>query len=315
MTEIVVYQPLLPLYFTICQLYQLYIFILFFLSLYPSAQSLALPFCQYTLMNENLHKKSFLNLSEKLISTDSAFFASKATNDHTSYLFEVDIVFDKNSVMLHSLDFSNFPTICVTDKDELSYSQRYDYEKSHSKTAKIPKKLVSDIRDGVYVEHIDVLMFMIAFYGAKITRVKSIISFKIYDFLKPFSLKMSKLRASTPSSVLKSTYKVYSNCICGKLHAGQNSYLSTTVIDSESAFDEALENPNFYDIIPLGKSCALALSDGQVLYDRTVKSISSKIYSTSKVPCLLCRSVRPSVRHILSSNLFSLYWSYPNTHY
>ncbi len=67
------------------------------------------------------------------------------------------------------------------------------------------------------------------------------------------------------------------------MHASMDNYLTTTVIDSMSAFDAALENPNFFDIVPLGKCTGLALSDGQVLYDRTVKSVSSKIYSTSKV--------------------------------
>ena len=145
------------------------------------------------------------------MSTDSAFFASKATNEHISYLFECDITFDRNSAKMHSLDLSNFPTICETDKNELTFSQRLEYEKSHSSNFRIPKKLVSTIKDGLFVEHVETLFFMIIFFSATITNVRSIVSFKVYDFLRPFSTKMTKLRASTPSSVLKSVYKNYSN--------------------------------------------------------------------------------------------------------
>ena len=189
------------------------IFNLFFLfpSLYPSAQSLALPLSHHTLMNESIHKKAFLAISQKLMSADSAFFASKATNEHISYLFECEIEFDMNSAKMHSLDLSNFPTIYQTNKDELTLSQKLEYEKTHSSSSKIPKKLVSDIKNGLFVEHVEILFFMIVFFSAKIKSIKSIISFKIYDFLKPFSIKMSKLRASTPSSVLKGVFKNYSN--------------------------------------------------------------------------------------------------------
>ena len=255
----------------------------FFHSLYPSAQSLALPLSSYTLLNENLHKKAFHAISKKLMSADSAFFASKATNEHLSYLFEVVIEFDKKSVKEHSLDFSNFPGIFEIDKTELTHSQRADYEKCHTRTAKIPKKLVSDLKSGIYVDHVDTIFMMAVFFGAQIVRVHSIVSFKIYDFLRPFSTKMANLRASTVSSVLKSVYKNYSVAVCGKLHASQNNYLTTTIIDSEQSLDNALEDPNFVDIIALGQNCGLAMADGTTIFDRTVTSVSSKIYSTSKV--------------------------------
>lgn len=268
------YESLLPVY----------IYILFpFHSLYPSAQSLALPLCNYTLMNSNLHKKAFQALSEKLMSADSSFFADKATNEHLSYLCEVEIEFDSLSVKEHALDFSNFPAISETYKEDLTHSQRADYEKCHTKTAKIPRKLVSDLKSGIFVDHIDCVFMMLVFYGAKITRVHSIVSFHIYDFLRPFSTKMSNLRAATVSSVLKSVYKSYSVAVCGKLHASQDNYLTTTIVDSEQKLDTALEDPNFVDIVSLGQNCALAMADGSTIFDRTVPSISSKIYSTSKV--------------------------------
>ena len=73
-----------------------------------------------------------------------------------------------------------------------------------------------------------------------------------------------------------------------------DNFLQSTVIDSQDALDDALENPRFFDIVPLGKSAGIALSDGQVLNDKTVKSISSKIYSTSKVSKYLCTTPKRS---------------------
>ena len=49
-----------------------------------------------------------------------------------------------------------------------------------------------------------------------------------------------------------------------------DNFLQSTVIDSQDALDDALENPRFFDIVPLGKSAGIALSDGQVLNDKTV---------------------------------------------
>ena len=118
-------------------------------------------------MNESIHKKAFLAISQKLMSADSAFFTSKATNEHISYLFECEIEFDMNSAKMHSLDLSNFPTICQTNKDELTLSQKLEYEKTHSSSSKIPKKLVSDIKNGLFVEHVEILFFMIVFFFCK----------------------------------------------------------------------------------------------------------------------------------------------------
>ena len=69
----------------------------------------------------------------------------------------------------------------------------------------------------------------------------------------------------------------------GKLHAAQENFLTTTIINSISTFDKVIEKPEFYDVISLGNDTGLALCDGQIIYDKTVRSISSKIYSTSKV--------------------------------
>ena len=165
------------------------------------------------MMNENLHKDAFHLLCQKLIAADSSFFALKAKLEHISYLIEADVVFDRKAVKSHSLDMAGFPEIRSIQNTEMSSSQRWEYEQSHRSSKNIPKKLISDLRDGILVEHVDSLFFLMVFFGAKIRSIRTIISFNAYDFLKSYSVKMANLRASTVSSVLKKTLKTYSNSI------------------------------------------------------------------------------------------------------
>ena len=60
-------------------------------------------------------------------------------------------------------------------------------------------------------------------------------------------------------------------------------FLTARIVSSLSQFSYKLEQPNFYDVIPLGKESCIFLEDGSVIVDRNVISISSKIYSTSKL--------------------------------
>ena len=62
-----------------------------------------------------------------------------------------------------------------------------------------------------------------------------------------------------------------------------DSFLSVKVITSIREFDKKIDSPNFYDALPLGKTCAVMIEDGVVVHNTNVISISSKIYSVSKV--------------------------------
>ena len=60
-------------------------------------------------------------------------------------------------------------------------------------------------------------------------------------------------------------------------------FLSSRIVTTTREFDAKIEHPTFYDAIPLGKNSAVMIADGMVLSNTNVISVSSKIYSASKV--------------------------------
>ena len=60
-------------------------------------------------------------------------------------------------------------------------------------------------------------------------------------------------------------------------------FLSSRIVSSIRELNKKLEDPTFYDAIPLGKHSAVIISDGLVIPNTNVISVSSKIYSASKV--------------------------------
>lgn len=66
------------------------------------------------------------------------------------------------------------------------------------------------------------------------------------------------------------------------------SFLQSRVTTSLSQFNQKIESFDFFDAIPLGENSAIIISDGMVIRNTNVISISSKIYSTSKVCASLC---------------------------
>ena len=66
------------------------------------------------------------------------------------------------------------------------------------------------------------------------------------------------------------------------------SFLQSRVTTSLSQFNQKIESFDFFDAIPLGENSAIIISDGMVIRNTNVISISSKIYSTSKVCAGLC---------------------------
>ena len=65
-------------------------------------------------------------------------------------------------------------------------------------------------------------------------------------------------------------------------------FMQNRVTTSLSQFNQKIESFDFFDAIPLGENSAIIISDGMVIKNTNVISISSKIYSTSKVCVSLC---------------------------
>ena len=72
-----------------------------------------------------------------------------------------------------------------------------------------------------------------------------------------------------------------------------DSFLSVKVVTSTREFDKKIESPDFYDALPLGKTSAVMIEDGIVVQNTNVISISSKIYSVSKVSFLGLTNIQP----------------------
>ena len=69
----------------------------------------------------------------------------------------------------------------------------------------------------------------------------------------------------------------------GRFHMKQEQFLQARVVCSVKQWNIKIESPHFYDAIPIGRNSAVILSDGLTIPNSNVISISSRIYSTSKL--------------------------------
>ena len=96
-------------------------------------------------------------------------------------------------------------------------------------------------------------------------------------------------------------------------------FLSSRIVTTTREFDAKIEQPTFYDAIPLGKTSAVMIADGMVLSNTNVISVSSKIYSASKVSfashrlyrCFLSHWMNVGRHSFFSHLFFSCYYGEP----
>ena len=60
-------------------------------------------------------------------------------------------------------------------------------------------------------------------------------------------------------------------------------FLNSRVVVTEKAFNTKIEDAGFLDIVPLGKSSAIVIMDGNTVNINGVCAISSRVYSTAKL--------------------------------
>lgn len=63
----------------------------------------------------------------------------------------------------------------------------------------------------------------------------------------------------------------------------QEKFLQSRIVCSLKQWNIKIESPDFYEAIPLGRNSAVIVSDGLTVINSNVISISSRIYSTSKL--------------------------------
>ena len=258
----------------------------------------------------NHHAQYFQDISQRLCNIDTEYFAALAQKDRKSFIFQVEIVYDLNLAKLTALDLSAFPELRKVFPHELSSYQRQDFSKSKRDITTMPAKLVSDCQRTIITEHVDNLLFLLVWLSARIVRVRSCVQFTTYPFLRTYCNDMAQKRANSVSKIQKDYCKLLTNSLAGedcpspcphpgplsfytspvssspppgRLHMRTDSFLSVRVVTSTREFEKKIESPDFYDALPLGKTSAVMIEDGIVVQNTNVISISSKIYSVSKV--------------------------------
>ena len=192
------------------------LFLTFFHSLYPSVLCLELPSHDYCLLDDQNNKTEFQLITEKILDGDTKYFADIAESENKSFLVECSLKFDKKSSKACSLDLPGLPTVRRVLSDEVSHFQFFEYKRTKTSFDKMPPKLVSDLNNGHHTEFIDTIFFLQLLYGAELTKIHRIVSFKTSAYMRDYCLRLCKMRSETQSTVLNKIFKTYCNAIPGK---------------------------------------------------------------------------------------------------
>ena len=190
-------------------------FLTYPISLYPSVLCLELPSHDYCLLDHENNTAEFQLVTKKILDGDTKYFADLAISEKKSFLIECSLKFDKNSSKVTSLDLPGLPTVRRVKSDEIGNFQFFEQKRTKKSFDKIPPKLVSDLHNGRPTEFIDAIFFLQLLYGAEVTKVHRIVSFRTNAYMKDYCLKLCKLRSETKSKVLNRVFKTYTNAIPG----------------------------------------------------------------------------------------------------
>ena len=218
-------------------------------SLYPSVLCLELPSHDYLLLNEYNHKAEFQMITNKILDGDTKYFADIAASEKKSFLVECTLVFDKSSAKANSLDLPGLPTVRQIHNEEIGNFQFFEQKRTKTTFDKMPPKLVSDLSDGIHTEFIDTIFFLELMFGAEVTKVHRIVSFKTNAYMRDYCLRLCKLRSETKSTILNKIIKTYTNAIPGDT----NNTISITICSFLVAFTnfyQLLAISSYYQLLP-----------------------------------------------------------------
>ena len=191
---------------------------LFLYSLYPSVLCLELPSHDYRLLDEKNNRAEFRLTTNKILEGDTKYFADIAETENKSFLIECSITFDKSSSKANSLDLPGLPTVRQIDNEEIGHFQFFEYKRTKTSFNKMPPKLVADYFDGRHTEFVDTIFYLELMFGAEVTKVHRIVSFKTSPYMRDYCLRLCKLRSETESTILNKVFKTYTNAIPGEIH-------------------------------------------------------------------------------------------------
>ena len=242
------------------------------------------PFSNYHILTASSDHQKFMNLSQKLATADAEYFHDELLFAKNGYFFEVVLGFDEDCLVNSNLDLSFFPFLSETKTHHLSKDQLHQAKMINRKPEKEGFKLASFLKHSLTVcEHSENLLYLLSFHGAKILSVRSIVSYKSYEFIKPYISMLQGHKNKSISSILTKVIKNLSNCIPGRLHLRQEDFLNAKLCLHEDKFDKWSDQDDFYDFQVITERSCVMLFSGRTVEAQSIVTVPSRVYSLSKL--------------------------------
>ena len=175
-----------------------------FSALYPSIMESPLPHSSFRLITPCTNKSVFDFLSSKLTNGKVDFFYDLLKNHNTGFIFEIVLSFDMNERLLQTgFDLASFPHLKHITEDHVSPSQNAAAQRLKRNMQREGPKLVSSFEDShPLTDFTENIFYLLQWKNMKIKEIKSIVSFKCYDYLRPYITHLQLARKNAPSAIL-----------------------------------------------------------------------------------------------------------------
>jgi hypothetical protein len=254
-------------------------------ALYPSVLTGHLPFKNYQHFSRTENPSYFDFLIERLLARDTDYFY-KLQMSGKGVLFKLELEIPTGSSQELNLDFASFPIREAVSEVDLSLSQRKVANLLRRSVNSEPKKLQSRVGKNIFTtDYCENLLYLLIVHKAKISQVFKACVFESAAFLKKHMENLQHARAewSPYSKVLSQTIKSLGNTVTGKLHSKIEAYCNIRFCTDKKTFLGYLDCENFVDFTYLNdKSCVVKL-DGISIRCKNLPTISSRVYSMSKL--------------------------------
>ena len=168
------------------------------------------PYDQFRLLQKFDKSVKFALLAKKIMELNVEFFHEKATQENISYLVKVQVTYDLDSSVTHSLDLGPFPILKSCSASELSNDQQASLlaNKRIHTLSREPPKLVSVHEDNVQLTDFVVnLLYLATHHSVIITSVDSIVEFRVRDIFTPYMVFLQKSRQESVTTIESKLYK------------------------------------------------------------------------------------------------------------
>ena len=252
-------------------------------ALYASVfTNFSIPHSEFRIYDETRNAVHFRHYALKLEQGDSDFFAEQAQYFNYIFFITATLDYDTGSTKYFANNFSAFPQKRCVDISEISRFQRRDMAQKCRQTP-ANQRLVSSCNKGVISDYASNLFFSFLFMGARVEKVHKVIRCKAFPFLAPYVKSLGEARSKETSVVGGKILKNVANALAGRFHMSVDRLTRAQAITSPHAFDKAVVDDDFYQILPVGSKSGIAIFDGLEIVDRSFPTISSRIYSASKL--------------------------------